>query len=193
VTSPLRDDALAVLDAWEPSDRQQSSLRDEYVAFLAQHPDGHVRECTDGHLTASALIFDPVTDRVLLTLHPKVSRWLQTGGHIEVDDASLHAAAAREAREESGIHDLIISAHPVRLDKHLVPCRPQLLLHHYDVQYLALAPEGSLAIRSSESLDLQWFDADALPADTDDSVRLLVAASRMRLTVPIDNDQKSDT
>jgi 8-oxo-dGTP pyrophosphatase MutT (NUDIX family) len=191
VTSALRDDALNVLAAWDPSDDQQEALRDEYVTFLAQRPLGHLRECAEGHLTASALVFDPMTHRVLLTLHPKVSRWLQTGGHIEISDSSLREAAGREAREESGIIDLLISPQPMRLDKHLVPCRSGLL-HHYDVQYLALAPQGSLAIRSSESLDLQWFDVDALPIDTDDSVRHLVTAAQTHVD-SLGTTQKSET
>jgi 8-oxo-dGTP pyrophosphatase MutT (NUDIX family) len=191
VTSGLRDDSLAALGVWQTGDHEQLALRDEYVAFLAQRPIGHLRECVEGHLTASALILDPMTHRVLLTLHPKVSRWLQTGGHIEVGDTSLRAAAGREAREESGINDLTISMQPLRLDKHLVPCRSGLL-HHYDVQYLALAPEGSLAIRSSESLDLRWFDVDELPADTDDSVRRLVMAAQAHMDL-LASTQKSDT
>jgi 8-oxo-dGTP pyrophosphatase MutT (NUDIX family) len=191
VTSGLRDDALAALGVWQTGDHEQLALRDEYVAFLAQRPIGHLRECVEGHLTASALILDPMTHRVLLTLHPKVSRWLQTGGHIEVGDTSLRAAAGREAREESGINDLAISMQPLRLDKHLVPCRSGLL-HHYDVQYLALAPEGSLAIRSSESLDLRWFGVNELPSDTDDSVRHLVMAAQMHMD-SLASTQKSDT
>ena len=48
--------------------------------------------------------------RVLLTLHPKVGRWLQLGGHVEIGDASLREAARRETIEEGGIADVTISA-----------------------------------------------------------------------------------
>lgn len=176
----LHADAVDTLIAWQPPDEGQALLRDEYVQFLHAHHMGHLRDSDAGHLTASALVIDASTSRVLLTLHPKVSRWLQTGGHIEPDDASLLAAAAREACEESGIDGLSVDPSPLRLDRHLVPCRPGVMLHHLDVQFLAVAPHGSLEHRSSESLDLQWFDHDALP-EVDDSVRALVAAARTRL------------
>ena len=62
-----------------------------------------------GHLTASALVMDEHRTRVLLTLHPKVGRWLQLGGHVEPGDASLREAARRETIEEGGIADVTIS------------------------------------------------------------------------------------
>ncbi|MBW8810801.1 MAG: NUDIX domain-containing protein, partial [Lysobacter sp.] len=37
------------------------------------------------------------------TLHRKGGFWVQCGGHLEPDDATLSAAALREATEESGI------------------------------------------------------------------------------------------
>jgi 8-oxo-dGTP pyrophosphatase MutT (NUDIX family) len=180
-THELHGDALATLRAWAINDPLQQALRDEYIDFLASHNDGHLKSCLAGHLTASALIIEPVSERVLLTLHPKVSRWLQTGGHLEPADASVRSAAAREAFEESGIDGLVLSKHPVRLDKHLVPCRPDVVLHHLDVQYLAIAPHDAREMRSAESLDLRWFDANDLP-ETDDSVRALVTAALDSLT-----------
>lgn len=177
MSAALHRQAGQVLRSWTPEDEQQVFLRDEYVTFLDKHANGHLKDCDSGHLTASSLIVDPFTERVLLTLHPKVSRWLQTGGHLESTDVTLAAAAAREAREESGILDLTLSPMPVRLDKHLVPCRPGVMLHHFDVQYVALAPANAHEIISSESLDLMWFGWEELP-EVDDSVLALVQAAR---------------
>lgn len=126
-----------------------------------------------GHLTSSALVMNDSRSRVLLTLHPKVGRWLQLGGHNEAGDASVREAAQREAREESGIADVAISIEPLRLDRHPVPCagRPS---EHLDVQYLAWVPDDAEAVISDESDDLRWFELDALPADLDHSVRGLI-------------------
>lgn len=173
----LHQQSSEVLRAWVTDDEQQAFLRDEYLAFLDKHENGHLKACDYGHLTASSLIVDPHTERVLLTLHPKVSRWLQTGGHLEPTDLTLADAAGREAREESGITNLRLSPMPVRLDKHEVPCRPGVLLHHFDVQYIAVAPRDAHEVMSSESLDLTWFGWDELP-EVDDSVRNLVKAAR---------------
>ena len=50
----------------------------------------------------------------LLTLHPRLGRWVQLGGHCEDGDADIAAAALREAREESGIDGLTIGRHARR-------------------------------------------------------------------------------
>lgn len=134
------------------------------------------RTCAPGHLTASALVVDESRRRVLLTLHPKVGRWLQLGGHVEPEDVSLQAAARREAVEEGGIEPLYITDAPIRLDRHAVPCRAVGMTHHWDCQYLAVVPDGSRAVISDESDDLQWFALDALPAGLDVSVLALCAS-----------------
>lgn len=182
---PLALDAVRVLTAWDPSDEDQRNLRRDYLAFLDAHPDALSRANRIGHLTGSALVVDAAREQVLLTLHPLVGRWLQLGGHVESSDPSLRDAARREAVEEGGIAEVRIDDMPLRLDRHSVRCRDgrggEDMLHHLDVQFLALAPEGSIARISSESIDLRWWSWDALPSDTDDSVRALVAAARHRL------------
>lgn len=179
------DRARSLLASWSAPDPGQHLLRQEYLEFLDAHPGALGRTERAGHLTASALIVD--RDRVLLTLHPTVGRWLQTGGHIEDDDVDLGSAALREAREEGGITDLVLDPEPLRLDRHSVRCRSdagdRTELDHLDVQFLAVAPPDAVARRSAESDDLRWWAWDALPADTDDSVRALVAQARIRRRV----------
>lgn len=169
-------DARAVLDAWQAPDAAQEALRREYLHFLAAHADAMWRSCTVGHLTASALVVNESRRHVLLTLHPKVGRWLQLGGHCEPADLGLRAAAHREVREESGIDLVRLSAEPMRLDRHPVPCGGRQS-EHLDVQYLAVVPDGSAITISAESDDLRWFDIDALPNGLDGSVRALVDAA----------------
>ncbi|MBI1376800.1 MAG: NUDIX domain-containing protein [Frankiales bacterium] len=171
----MHADAEHVLRTWAAPDAAQESLRREYLDFLARHADAPYRSCVPGHLTASALVVSPARDRVLLTLHAKIGRWLQMGGHCEPDDAGLHAAAAREAREESGIEGLVLGAEPVRLDRHRVGCHGGSW--HLDVQYVAVAPPGAVHVISEESLDLRWWPVDALPELADDALERLVAAA----------------
>jgi 8-oxo-dGTP pyrophosphatase MutT (NUDIX family) len=177
VTDPgfarLHDDAADVLGGWDHPEAQQRALRDAYLGFLGEHADGMSRECRIGHLTASALVMDENRTRVLLTLHPKVGRWLQLGGHVESADASLREAARREAIEEGGIADVTLSAVPLRLDRHPVPCAGAMS-EHLDVQYLALVPADAQEVMSDESDDLRWFDVTALPDPLDPSVRALI-------------------
>ncbi|PWI44623.1 NUDIX hydrolase [Streptomyces sp. ICBB 8177] len=132
------------------------------------------KSCGDGHVTASALVIDPSSGRVLLTLHRKLRMWLQMGGHCEPSDATLERAALREATEESGIEGLsLLPGGPVRLDRHLTPCA-----WHLDVQYAALAPAGAVEAISDESLDLRWFAYDEVASVADTSVVRLLARTR---------------
>jgi 8-oxo-dGTP pyrophosphatase MutT (NUDIX family) len=117
---------------------------------------------------------------VLLTLHSRIGRWLQTGGHIEATDNTLEAAAVREAREESGISDLALEPSPLLLSKHEVPCGSVQRTYHLDVQYLVIANQLVSPDFGEESLDVRWFAHDQLP-EVDDSVVALVRAAGLRL------------
>ncbi|WP_351226403.1 NUDIX hydrolase [Streptomyces sp. NPDC002133] len=171
----LYDDAVRVLKEYE----DQEELRQTYLDHLAAHPDGMWKACEAGHLTASALVIDPERGRVLLTLHKKLGRWLQMGGHCEPGDATLTAAALREATEESGVRGLtLLTGGPVRLDRHAIPAPCHW---HLDVQYAALAPSGSVEEISDESLDLRWFAYDDVADVADQSVVRLLERTRARL------------
>ncbi|GLX51657.1 NUDIX hydrolase [Streptomyces hygroscopicus subsp. hygroscopicus] len=171
----LYDDAVLVLKGYEGQDE----LRQSYLDHLAAHPDGMWKACHAGHVTASALVIDPERGRVLLTLHRKLRMWLQMGGHCEPGDATVAAAALREATEESGMAGLtLLPGGPVRLDRHPIPSPCHW---HYDVQYAALAPSGAVEAISDESLDLRWFPYDEVAGVADDSVVRLLAVARARL------------
>ncbi|MEW1723405.1 NUDIX hydrolase [Streptomyces sp. NPDC093109] len=168
----LYDDAVLVLKEYE----DQPELSGVYLDHLAAHPDGMWKACGAGHLTASALVIDPARGRVLLTLHKKLSMWLQMGGHCEPGDRTLLRAALREAMEESGILDLRpLAEQPVRLDRHPIPGPCQW---HLDVQYAVLAPAGAAERISDESLDLRWFTYDEVPEIADVSVVRLLERTR---------------
>ncbi|EFQ82841.1 hydrolase, NUDIX family [Aeromicrobium marinum DSM 15272] len=177
----LHADAAARLAAWAPPGPEQVALREAYLQHLGAHPDAMLRECHPDHLTASALVVSHDHARVALTLHARLGRWLQTGGHCEAADPDLAAAALREAAEETGIDGLVIDPSPVLLSRHEVPCGPVRPAHHLDVQFVAVAPRGARLVRSEESSDLAWFGVDELPTGVDDSVRDLVSAGARRL------------
>ncbi|POG45029.1 NUDIX hydrolase [Streptomyces sp. ZL-24] len=178
----LHDDATLVLKGYAPGGEagaDQAELRQAYLDHLALHADGMWKACGAGHLTASALVIDHEREKVLLTLHRKLRMWLQMGGHCEERDATLEAAALREATEESGITGLtLLPGGPVRLDRHPIPSPCHW---HLDVQYAALAPAGAAERISEESLELRWFGYEEVASVADASVVRLLEATRARL------------
>jgi 8-oxo-dGTP pyrophosphatase MutT (NUDIX family) len=177
----LHESAIAALTGWAAPDPGQDSLRHAVLAFLLARPDGCERACVPGHITASALVLDDTGTRVLLTLHPRLGRWVQLGGHCEPEDSGIVAAALREATEESGITGLRIDPDLAAVHVHPVTCSLGVPTRHLDLQFLAYAPAGAEPVISEESLDLRWWPLDEVPAE-DTGLAELVDAVRYRLS-----------
>lgn len=181
MTDRLHAAATAQLAAWRTPDLGQNAVRHTMLAFLAARPDACARACVPGHLTASALVLDHDSTHVLLTLHPRVGRWIQLGGHCEDIDATLVDAALREAREESGVQQLHIDPEVLHLDTHPVTCSLGVPTRHLDVRFLVRAERGAEIVRSVESVDLRWWPVDALPESAaQDTVAELVGLALWR-------------
>jgi 8-oxo-dGTP pyrophosphatase MutT (NUDIX family) len=170
----VRDSAIAILTEWQAPDPAQDALRHAVLAFVHGRADACRRECVPGHVTASALVLDDGGTHVLLTLHPRLGRWVQLGGHCE-DDDDIVAAALREAIEESGVAGLRIAPELVAVHVHPVTCSLGVPTRHLDMQFVAHAPAGAQIAVSDESEDLQWWPAAALPPGTDHALAYLVA------------------
>ncbi|MDR1998903.1 MAG: coenzyme F420-0:L-glutamate ligase [Frankiaceae bacterium] len=182
---PLHADAVATIGEMSANANwaspSQGAMQQAFLGFLAARPDAVRRSCVAGHITASAVVIDPSVRSVLLTLHPRVGMWLPVGGHCEAGDKSLLDAAAREAREETGIGSLSIDPIPLALDVHAITCSLEVPTRHFDVQFLALAPPGAQAVISDESLDLRWFPWNELPENSAPELPWLLSLALARL------------
>lgn len=178
----------SVLTDWRAPDADQDALRHAYLAFLDAAENPCARACVPGHFTASAIVFDVTGTHVLLTLHPRVGKWVQLGGHCEPGDAGIAAAALREATEESGLTGLTLSAAPVQLHTHPITCSLGQPTRHLDIRYAVVAqptPDGGLPepVRSEESVDLAWWPTAALPVNVDaESIPSLITHGHAALT-----------
>ena len=128
-----------LLRAFAAADEREGADRIAMLRLLGELERPTSRHEPRAHFTASAYVVDEACERACLVWHLKLERLLQPGGHVEDDDASLEAAALREAREET---DLELAFHPraprpFDLDIHEIGARPGEPEHrHLDVRYL---------------------------------------------------------
>ena len=151
----------------------EAGVVDLFEALLADPGPVYERRRLAGHFTGSAWLVSADGERVLLTHHRKLGRWLQLGGHADGDE-DLARVALREAEEESGLADLVVQGGIFDLDRHAIPARGHEPEHwHYDVRFVVRATGSEAFAVGEESLDLAWVPIKDIAADpsADESLR----------------------
>lgn len=164
------DQALTQYIRRYPAERAVANL---FMGFLRSAPAVFERSHPPGHFTGSAWLLSADGQRVLLTHHRKLGRWLQLGGHAD-GDADLAQVALREAGEESGLGDLVLEPGIFDLDRHAIPVRGADPEHwHYDVRFVVRATGSERFAVSEESLELAWRPVVEIAEDpaADESLR----------------------
>ncbi len=158
-----------------------SGVREAYLRFVALAGDASLRR--DGgpeHITGSCFIFSPEFDQILLCFHGKGQFWVQFGGHVEPQDATVAETAQREAREESGIADLVLLCPSiVDLDRHELHSGFSCSAH-WDVGFAAVVDPTARVTVSEESDDVRWFPVDELPHQVPTGFRARLEHARRR-------------
>jgi 8-oxo-dGTP pyrophosphatase MutT (NUDIX family) len=161
-TAALLETALA------PAGRE--AAWDQALAFIA---GGHR---AGAHLVASVVVVD-ADGLVLLARHRRYPQWGPLGGHLDLNDASLRAAAGRELFEEVA---LTANVHPAPIDVRLTSYRCRIVAEpvpHLDVQFVAFAAASTPALIANQELTgLEWFGASNLASLMPAAVELVALA-----------------
>jgi 8-oxo-dGTP pyrophosphatase MutT (NUDIX family) len=180
---PATDPLLAALDRFAPPTAEEAADVAR-IRAVAGAGDPWSRQAPL-HVTGSALIVHPPSQRVLLRWHARQQAWLQVGGHGDPGEHDPLAIALREGAEETGLADLapwpddgVVQVVVVQ-----VPAAPHEGAHeHADVRFLLATGDPDAARPERPDAELRWLAVDAaLALTTEANVRDLVhrAAARM--------------
>lgn len=150
-----------------PTCSQEIQDKKVIIDFIEQFPHNILlRDNEFGHITSSGFIMNKTLDKVLMVHHNIRNVWSWTGGHAD-GDADLLKVAIKEAKEESGINQVVplseqiasldilsVSGHTKRgkyINTHL----------HLSIAYILIADEEEeLIVKADENSGVSWFSVD---------------------------------
>lgn len=163
-----------MLDRYRPEDETEAADVKRVRALVMAEDDPWQRSIPL-HFTASALVVHPDSAVVLLRWHLRHQAWLQVGGHADPGESDPVSIALREAREETGLADLV--AWPDARLRHVVivdvPAGGEEPAHeHADLRFVLATrmPQAARAERSDTPL--RWLSRDeAYQAVSEENLR----------------------
>ncbi|ATU05548.1 hypothetical protein BKN14_03820 [Candidatus Gracilibacteria bacterium HOT-871] len=124
------------------------------------------RKNFNGHLTASAYIFDKSMQNFVVIHNINLDKWLVPGGHWEEGDGEMQNTAKREAMEETGLSQLkLCSWHnqnemiPIDIDTHYIPenkKKDERQHFHHDFRYIFIY-DGDFSEINIETQEIKGF------------------------------------
>ena len=155
---PAAEPVLGLLRRYRPQGQAEAADL-ERVLRLAQTADDPWDRSSPLHLTASALIVNPPSRRVLLRWHERQQAWLQVGGHGDPGESDPLEIALREAAEETGLADL--APWPDGALRHIVivpvPAgRGEPAHEHADLRFFLATGDPDAARPENPGAPLRW-------------------------------------
>lgn len=177
---------LDELRAHRPADATERASLERLIDFVSTAPDPLSRTASTSHVTGSAVVASPDGRAFLLVRHRRLGRWLQPGGHVDPEDASVEAAALREAREETGAPDVEpVPGGILDVDVHPIPAFEDRPAHvHYDVRYLATSRAEAGEGEVEEVTGVAWLTLEeSVARGIDGSLARSLAKAGRRLSL----------
>jgi 8-oxo-dGTP pyrophosphatase MutT (NUDIX family) len=151
--------AIEIVEAFDPGpDGLARKSRELVLGLLHESVAPFSRDQFEpGHITCTALVFHPSGPLVLMMHHHRLHRWLLPGGHVELTDPSLSAAAAREAVEETTVLlDSTCASVLVGIDVHGIPAQKDEPYHlHHDLIWCLRAQSDAIEV-TDEAPQVMW-------------------------------------
>jgi 8-oxo-dGTP pyrophosphatase MutT (NUDIX family) len=165
-----------LLDGYRPAGEAEAADLGRVRSLAASAPDPWSR-AEPLHVTASALVVDPGSGRVLLRWHQRQQAWLQVGGHGDPGETDALAIALREAREETGLTDLV--PWPSASLRHLVivavpasASKGEPAHEHADLRFIFATGTPDAIKPENPHAALRWLTLDeAYEATSEDNLR----------------------
>ena len=171
---PVRE----LLARYQPGGPAEAADLERIVAMTQTAADPWRRDIPL-HVTGSALIVHPASGRVLLRWHQRQQAWLQVGGHGDPGESDPLAIALREAREETGLADLV--PWPDARLRHLVivnvPANAVEPAHeHADLRFILATRDPDAARPERPDAPLRWLSfREAFELTAEDNLRETLA------------------
>lgn len=174
-----RNDLVKCLAAYQTNYPEEQRFVQDFLILLNNEADCFNRSLKTGHLTGSSWIVNHSKDKALLTLHRKLDRWLQLGGHADGEENMINVST-KEAREECGLSSLVLLSERIfDIDIHTIPENAREARHyHYDIRYIFEADEREPLTVSKESKQLKWVPLKALSTYTKQNRSILRMAEK---------------
>lgn len=157
-----RRPVVDLLTDYRPGDDAEAADVARVLELARSTTDPWTQEI-DFHLTASALVVQPSSRRVLLRWHARQQAWLQVGGHGDPGENEPVQIARREGLEETGLTDLV--GWPDESLVHVVvvpvPAKGDSPAHeHADLRFLLATEDPDAARPEHPDAPLRWLSLD---------------------------------
>ena len=162
------------IEAYAPCCKQEAADREMLLRAIDTLESPLTRDNPFAHFTASSWIVNPARDKALMAWHNIYRTWAWTGGHAD-GEADLLAVALREAREETGISD-IVTVTPEIYSIEILPVNAHIKrgkfvsAHlHLNVTYLLQADDSQpIHAKPDENSAVGWLPIDEAADNKDE-------------------------
>jgi 8-oxo-dGTP pyrophosphatase MutT (NUDIX family) len=168
--NPDADPLVAALERYQP---RTPSEADDLARVRERIATGDPwNRSTALHVTASAMIVHPPSERVLLRWHARQQAWLQVGGHGDPGEDDPLLIAIREGREETGLDDLVGWPDTQIVHVAVVPvpaARREPVHEHADVRFVLATQQPDTARPENPTAALRWLTVPEARTITDEA------------------------